>query len=108
MKAYVLLPVTVHRPFFEPVSDITAEEGEGVSFTVTARNPAAETSGERDQAASDVTLEYSVQNLPEGASFDSSTRTFSWDNPVKDEYTVVFTADDGVIPVSVSVGISVV
>ena len=102
------LPVTVHRPFFEPVSDITAEEGEGISFTVTARNPAAETSGERDQAASDATLEYSVQNLLEGASFDSSTRTFSWNNPVKGEYTVVFTADDGVIPVSVSVGISVV
>ena len=81
--------------------------GEKVSITVAARNPAAERDGERNSALSDATLVYSASSLPEGAVFDSSTHTLSWKNAVNGEYEVVFTVDDGVIPVSRSVTISV-
>lgn len=101
------LPVTVHRPFFEPISDINASAGDSISFTVVVRNPAAETSGVRDQAASDATLTYSAEGLPAGASFDAATGAFSWNSAVAGSYTVTFTADDGVIPVSESVAITV-
>ena len=53
------LPVTVHRPFFSHIPDQKVMEGEMIAFTVTARNPAAETDGMRDQEASDETLVYS-------------------------------------------------
>ena len=101
------LPVTVHRPFFEPVEDVTVNAGEDVSVTVAARNPAAERDGERNLELSDATLVYSASGLPEGAVFDSSTHTLTWKNAVKGEYEVTFTVDDGVIPVSKSVKISV-
>lgn len=101
------LPVTVHRPFFEPIADVVVEEGESVEVTVTARNPAAERDGERNQAASDATLSYSASGLPEGASFDPTTRTLVWNDAVKGNYQVTFTVDDGVVPVSADMEIEV-
>lgn len=100
------LPVTVHRPFFSNM-DQKVTEGQDVSFIVEARNPAAERDGERDQAASDATLEYSVKNLPAGAKFDPATKEFTWPAPKAGIYHVTFTADDGVLPVSTTVTIEV-
>lgn len=94
------LPVTVHRPFFSHIPDQKVMEGEMIAFTVTARNPAAETDGMRDQEASDETLVYSAKGLPAGSVFDPDTKEFSWTSPKAGVYTVTFTADDGVIPVS--------
>ncbi|MEQ2456013.1 glycosyl hydrolase family 28 protein [Flavonifractor hominis] len=101
------LPVTVHRPFFEPVEDQNVKAGETLTLTVVARNPAAETEGVRDQAASDATLTYSVQNLPDGASFNASTHTLTWTPTKAGTYEVTFVADDGVLPVSTTATITV-
>lgn len=101
------LPVTVYRPFFTELPDQTVRRGERVQFTVSARNPAAETKGQRDQAASDATLTYSVENLPAGAAFESVGKTFTWDTERAGSYTVTFVADDGVLPVKTTVNILV-
>lgn len=101
------LPVTVYRPFFTDTGDQSVNAGESLTFTVSARNPAAETDGVRDQAASDATLTYSVRNLPEGASFDAATHTFSWTPDLTGDYTVTFIASDGVRPVETDVTIHV-
>lgn len=103
------LPVTVHRPFFSDVDQKLTKvtEGQDVRFTVEARNPAAEREGERDQAASDATLEYSVKNLPAGAKFDPATKEFTWTAPKAGIYNVTFVAYDGVLPVTKTVKIEV-
>lgn len=101
------LPVTVHRPFFSHVEDQEVMEGEDVAFTITARNPAAETDGSFDQEASDETLVYSVKGLPEGAAFDPDTKEFTWTSAKAGVYNVTFVVDDGVIPVTKEVKIVV-
>jgi hypothetical protein len=55
-------------------------------------------------------LDYSVSNLPEGSSFDSDTRTFSW-TPRYDQagvYTVHFEVSDGELTDSEDITITVV
>lgn len=105
-KSYSL-PVTVYRPFFDPVGDVSVESGENLVLTVSARNPAAETEGMRSTEKTDESLVYSASGLPEGASFAAATHTLTWNNADVGEYDIIFTADDGVIPVSTSVRISV-
>lgn len=101
------LPVTVYRPFFETIEDVEIERGEELTLTVSARNPASETDGIKDSQKADDTLIYSASGLPEGAVFDSKTHTLTWKNAVEGQYTIVFTADDGVIPVLTRVNIGV-
>lgn len=93
------LPATVHRPFFTDLDAITVKVADVVSKRIEARNPAAETDGTRNQAASDASLAYSAVQLPEGASFDAVSQTFTFSAGQKGEYKAVFCADDGVIPV---------
>ncbi len=101
------LPVTVYRPFFETIEDVEIESGEELTMTVSARNPASETDGIKDSKKADDSLIYSASCLPEGAVFDSKTHTLTWKNAVEGQYTIVFTVDDGVIPVSTRVNIGV-
>ena len=97
----------MHRPFFNPVSEQKASVGTQIRFSVSARNPAAETAGVNDPALADASLTYSAENLPEGAWFDASKHTFAWTPRRMGNYTVTFTATDGVLPVSTQVTIKV-
>lgn len=101
------LPVTVHRPFFAPIGAQTVKAGNTVSFTVSARNPAVETGGVKDQAAADASLRYYAEDLPEGAVFDAASRTFTWTPAKRGSYEVRLCATDGVLPVAATVAITV-
>lgn len=101
------LPVTVHRPFFNPIPAPEAKAGEMLIFSVSARNPAAETAGVNDPALADASLKYSAENLPAGAYFDADRHTFRWAPNRRGSYTVTFCVTDGVLPVSVPVTITV-
>lgn len=83
-------PLTVYRPTFDPMPDRTVARGETVEFVVNAITP-----------ATGVELEYAVEGLPHGATFDPATRVFSWtpDSRQAGRHTVTFVVDDGVIPV---------
>ena len=75
-----------------------AKTGEHLSFTVAATDPY------------DDSLIYSASNLPEGASFDPDTQTFSW-TPRYDQagsYTVHFEVSDGQLTDFEDVAITVV
>lgn len=110
-KAYAL-PLTVHRPYFSYIGDKTAKVGETLEFVVSARNPAngvrtTETKPEAVIEALDEGLVYGAANLPEGASFDAETKTFTFKPAAAGEYQVTFTLDDGVIPVEKTITITV-
>lgn len=92
------LPLTVYRPSFDVIAAQSVSAGQPLQFTVVARTPAAGS-----------TLTYSASALPTGASFDPATRTFSWTPTARQlgVHPVVFTVSDGVLPVSVSVTITV-
>jgi hypothetical protein len=55
-----------HPPALTTIGSKTVNEGSLLSFTVSASDPDGDT------------LTYSTSNLPTGASFNASTRTFSW------------------------------
>jgi polygalacturonase len=91
-------PLTVYRPVFDFIAARNIHAGSPVQFTVTANTPVA-----------DAKLSYSADHLPAGASFDASTRTFSW-TPGQLQtgvHTVTFTVKDGVLPETVSAKITV-
>ncbi len=92
------LPLTVFRPFFDPVTVPASQEATPLQFTVNARDPAA-----------GVALTYSATGLPSGATFNATTRTFSWTPKYGQAgtYTVAFVVNDGVIPVVKNVPIRV-
>lgn len=83
------LPLTVHRPFFEVISDKSIKEARPLQFVVRAKS-----------VAPGMDLEYSATGLPEGATFDPGTRTFAWTPKYGQAgvYTTRFVVDDGVIP----------
>lgn len=56
-------------PVLAQVPDQTIAENQLLSFTVSGSDPDVEDAGK---------LAYTADNLPEGASFDPATRTFSW------------------------------
>jgi hypothetical protein len=91
-------PLTVHRPAFDAIADPRIAENQSVMFTVNARTP-----------ATGVTLAYSAQGLPRGATFDAATHTFAWtpDYRQAGRYSVRFVVDDGVIPETKDVAIDV-
>ncbi len=83
-------------PQFQPMSDRTVYVGDNLTFTVTA-----------DDADSEDTLNYAVQNLPVGAKFNKSG--FKW-QPMASQvgtHTVTFTVSDGFVTVSEPVLITV-
>ena len=57
------------KPILEPVADKTVDENQVLTFSISGSDPDAE-----DQNA----LSYKAQNLPQGATFDPATATFSW------------------------------
>ena len=76
-------------PELDPIGNKTVDEGQLLEFTVTASDP------DNDG------LDYSASNLPNGASFDTETQTFSWTPDVGQAGSypgVVFTATDDGIP----------
>ena len=92
------LPLTVYRPSFEYIGAKSIAAGRQLQFRVVANTPAFGTK-----------LSYSAAKLPFGASFETTTRTFSWTPSQRQTGThvVTFTVDDGVLPESISVTITV-
>ena len=76
-------------PVLNTIGSKSVEEGQELSFTVTASDP------DNDD------LTYSADDLPTGAGFDPGTQTFTWtpDYGVEGDYTVTFTATDSGSPV---------
>ena len=116
------LPATVYRPYFVPIEDIRTSIGKLVCFDVLVRNPL--TDGTESEADSFIwnegrpekeyvvgcksgTILMQAEGLPEGADFDILTGNFIWTPEQAGEYDICFTADDGVIPISIQVHISV-
>ena len=91
-------PLTVHRPQFDFVAKQTVKEAHVLQFAVNARTP-----------ATGVALSYSAANLPAGASFAPATRTLSWTPRYGQAgtYTMQFIVDDGVIPETQNVSVTV-
>lgn len=85
-------------PVFNAIPDHTVAVGNTLTFTVSATDPDGDP------------LTYSASNLPTGATFDPGTQTFTWTPTASQgpgDYTVVFTADDGVNPVQATADIAV-
>lgn len=118
------LPLTVHRPFIQPIAPLRLNAGKTVRLTLTVRNPATDISAEADNGMiyneQPARLNYSVrgaaaalslscENLPEGAEFDAESREFYWTPAAGQigEYSIVFVADDGVIPEKMTLKLTV-
>ncbi len=89
---------TNNPPVFSSVGDKSVNENQTLTFTVSATDP------ENDP------LTYGVQNLPAGANFNSTTRTFTWTpnyNQGGRNYVVTFTVSDGINTSILNVTISV-
>ncbi len=84
-------------PVFNPIANQTVNQGTNLQFTISATDP--------DGGA----LGYAASNLPSGASFSPSTRTFSWTPSAQQSGTfqVVFTVSDGTFSDSETVSIIV-
>lgn len=118
------LPLTVHRPFIQPVAPVRLAAGESCCLDLAVRNPASDisdvASGNRIYNELVVRPNYSVkgvvsplrlscENLPRGASFDAARMRFEW-TPTEEqagEYSIVFTVDDGLMPEKTAVKITV-
>jgi len=119
------LPLTVYRPFIQPIAPIVVSVDECCSFTITARNPATDISVEADNGiiyneqvfnmhhsvkGANVSLTLSCENLPAGAVFDAATGKFTWTPSVAalGEHQITFVVDDGIIPEKMTTSISVI
>ena len=74
-------------PILSPIGDQIVDEGDTLTFAITAS----------DSNSQDL-LTYSVSNLPQGASFDTSTQVFTWVTDYDDSgiyANIVFTVNDG-------------
>ena len=91
-------PVSGHPPTLNTVEPRTVRTGESLTFTVSATDPDGDA------------LTYSASNLPQGASFNSTTRTFSW-TPTDDQtglYSDIrFQVSDGSLTDSQTISITV-
>ncbi len=118
------LPLTVYRPFIQPIAPIRVKAGETCEFTLTVRNPASDISDEADNgviyneqvfnrhhSVKGVSrpLTLSCENLPEGAAFEASTGTFTFTPAATacGSYDMVFVVDDGLIPEKMTVKVTV-
>ncbi len=99
-EAITITVGNVNRPpVLDPIGSKTVKEGQLLTIIVTANDPDGDT------------LTYSASNLPSGASFDPSTRTFIWipgydqaGNYPEVRFTV---ADNGIPPASTSEAITI-
>jgi hypothetical protein len=107
------LPLTVHRPYFEPIAPITAKADDEISFKLTIRNPASDISDMADDGVVynemvhtnycvggiQELLDISAEDLPEGATFNKDTLTFYWKPNATQlgEYDITFIVDDAYI-----------
>jgi len=77
---------TNQAPALSPIGNKTVSEGQAITFTVSATDP------DNDS------LEYSAAGLPQGATFNPATRTFSW-TPAHSQIgtynNLIFTVSDG-------------
>jgi polygalacturonase len=91
-------PLTVYRPYFEPIAAPSVEAGKPLQFRVQATGIAPSSR-----------LKLSVEGLPAGAAFDSSSGTFRWqpDAAQIGRYDVTLVADDGALPVKKPLTITV-
>ncbi len=89
-------PLTVYRPYFEPMLAPSVEAGQLLQLRVRAIAVAPGSS-----------LKLSIEGLPEGAAFDSSTGTFRWQPAQSGNHDVTLVADDGVLPVKKPLTITV-
>ncbi|RJS69200.1 hypothetical protein CW714_08935, partial [Methanophagales archaeon] len=85
-------------PVLMPIGDKTVYEGSLLEFTVSAYDPDNDT------------LSFTASNLPEGADFNSTTRTFSWtpDYFQAGSYKVHFEVTDGYYNDSEDITITVI
>jgi hypothetical protein len=87
-----------HPPALTTIGSKTVNEGSLLSFTVSASDPDGDT------------LTYSTSNLPTGASFNTSTQTFSWAptyNQAGSYPNVHFQVSDGSLTASEDIAITV-
>ncbi|MEK7514586.1 MAG: putative Ig domain-containing protein, partial [Patescibacteria group bacterium] len=102
LQASQNVPITVTNvnrpPTFTGVGDKTISKGVLLSFVMTATDPDGDA------------LTYSATNLPTGATFNASTRTFSWTPTLTQvgSYTVTFSVKDAVLTTTTNVVIAVV
>ncbi len=92
--------VNVNRPpKFQSVPVQQVKENQTLQFTVKADDPDA---GSK--------LAYSARNLPEGATFDSKTGTFTWQPNFNQagDYTITFVVSDGEAETTLQVPVKVV
>ena len=91
-------PLTVYRPIFDSILTRSVAVGDELKFTVNATSLAA-----------NAKLAYSAAHLPVGASFDPATRIFTWTPTTQQAgaHTVMFTVNDGVLPESTEVTLTV-
>jgi hypothetical protein len=85
---------TNRAPVLDPISNQTASEGGSLTFTVSASDPDNDT------------LTYAAANLPTGATFNPTTRVFSWTPGYSDagNYTdVEFSVTDNGSPIELDV-----
>ncbi len=80
---------------FTPVDDKAVYRGQTLTFNVNAGS------------GSGNPLIYSSADLPSGAELDQNTGEFSWTPSATGDYTVTFTADDGIISSNMDVQIHV-
>ena len=86
-----------NAPVLSSIGNKSVDEGSLLEFTVSATD------------ADGDTLTYSASNIPTGASFNASTKTFSW-APAYDKagtYNVTFTVSDGSLTDSETITITV-
>ncbi|HBF35858.1 MAG TPA: hypothetical protein DDW50_00880 [Firmicutes bacterium] len=74
---------TDQAPVMAAIANQTVNAGQFVNFTINANDPDGDG------------LTYSSGTLPDGASFDTNSRTFNWTPTVPGTYTLQFTASDG-------------
>ncbi|MBI3071878.1 MAG: putative Ig domain-containing protein [Deltaproteobacteria bacterium] len=102
LSSYAFVTITISnangRPVLAAVGSKTVAEGAALAFTVSGSDPDGDT------------LTYSASNLPQGASFNAGTGTFSWTPSYTQAgaYQVTFrVADPGGLSASETVAISV-
>lgn len=98
LKRWKLELVQNHAPVFDSAANRIVHEGEPLSFQVKATDPDGDP------------VSYSATDLPAGASFDPSTRTFSWTPNFEQSgiYQVTLNASDGSLSGSITVTIHVI
>ena len=92
------IEVSLNRPpLLAPINNKTVDEGKLLQFTISASDPDGDS------------LTYSATNLAQGASFDSTTKTFSWTPNFTQAglYSATFTVSDGALEDSETLTITV-